>query len=71
MKKKMIRVQLTPDPEINKKALPPDMVAEINWFKQQFDGSIQLTGYWVEEGSDHARRAVEAQRCFKNKTNDN
>ena len=63
MAKKYIPVKLTPDAELNREALGPEVMGVIE--KLQRLGPLRLCNVKVEQGSDAAERVAEAQRKWK------
>lgn len=64
--KKMVKVRLTDDPAINREAMPPEMLEEIDMIQSYF-GKMKLIDFRVEQGSDAAKRVSQALQKHANK----
>ena len=64
---KMIKVKLTPDKETNRKALPPEMLEEIEMLQSHF-GPMKLTEFKVEQGSEAAERVSRVLAEYNQRT---
>jgi len=62
-KKRMIVAKLTPDANINRKALPPKVIEIANHLRD-LGVPVQLLQLRVEQGSIHAERIAKAQREY-------
>lgn len=62
-KKRMIPVRMTPDPDLNRAAMPPEIFETIERFKSA-GIDVRLSGYSVEQGSEWATKAMDAQRAY-------
>jgi len=61
--KRMVKVNLTPDPTINRSLMPDEMVATINKLQDAF-GKMRLTKFEVEQGGELAIKIMNTNREY-------
>lgn len=66
--RKMVKAELTPDSETNRRIMPEGLVAVLDAAKQVF-GDVRLVRIMVEQGSPEARTIEDGRRGFEKMQN--